>query len=89
MQRKGHKSIKNKSVSKHHYIYTLKTLRKDMYQAQEKMHPHYLHKLQQIINNTNTEDTIYYSQSIYKTKGAWLFNTSSHYPEILLSIYLL
>ena len=59
-----------------------------MYQAQEKIHPHYLHTTTHIIT-TNTEDTIYYTQSIYKTKGAWLFNTSSHYPAILLSIYLL
>jgi hypothetical protein len=36
----------------------------------------------------STEETIYYTQSIYKTKGAWLFNTSSHYPAIPSSIYL-
>ena len=54
-----------------------------MYQAQRKIHLHYQHTTAHIIT-THTEETIYYTQSVYKTKGVWLFNTSSHTPAILL-----
>ena len=59
-----------------------------MYQAQRKIHPHYPHTTTHIIT-THTEETIYYTQSVYKTKGVWLFNTSSHTPAILLYILAL
>ena len=59
-----------------------------MYQAQRKIHPHYPHTTTHIIT-THTEETIYYTQSVYKTEGVWLFITLSHTPAILLYILAL